>query len=164
MTSTMRFDKWENTLGQTVAESNSAGSMIIAKMVPPVINRYNLTLRSGITLSAVTGLSFTDSLSSYITSKTFAVTLSVGYKHNGSTNHGYWSGYFVQSGKNSQEIKRGNWEQAHFDWYFNIDETEITVPWDATGSTSLETYTTNAFNTSSENTYSVRLKAVWANG
>jgi hypothetical protein len=170
MASILRFDNWEDTNGNTVGTVDSNGnlsmpsvnSLVSSSIKQPRVTRHNSTLRNGITLSNVTGLSYTDDLSSYITTQTFAISIAVGYQHNGGANHGYWNGYFIQSGE-SAETKKGYWSEAHYDWYFNRLEKEIIIPWNPSGSTNLETYTTGSYNTNTGNTYFTTIKAVWTN-
>ncbi len=100
----------------------------------PNVYRVDNVLRSGI--QSISG-SYTDDISSYLTSKTYAVILRLEYQHNGGANHGYWTANFYQSGKNGLSKNILYFNRAHFDWYFNDFFVEHVIPWDITGSPNL---------------------------
>lgn len=81
-----------------------------------------------------------------------ALIVGIFYQHNGSTNHGYLSGYYHQTGKNYATEGMENL-QAHYDWYYNYLENLIIIPWDPNGTQSLSISNISAYNTSSANEY-----------
>ena len=80
-----------------------------------------------------------------------ALYLTQWYQHNGSTNHGYLSGWIFQTGKDSNSGVYMN--NAHYDWYYNVIEVPIIIPWDPYGTQQISMYVTSAYNSSANNTY-----------
>jgi hypothetical protein len=116
-----------------------SGAVTAAKLASdalsaPKVSRLDNTLRSSI---QSTSGSYTDDLSTYVTAKTYAVILRVNYVHNGSSNHGYWTANFYQSGKNGDTKNIFYFDRAHFNWYYNNFWVEHILPWDSTGSSNL---------------------------
>ena len=98
-------------------------------------------------------------LSSYTTSQTYAVSIIHSYTHNGSTNHGYLTGYVHQKGK-SYSTHGAYTNQTHYDWYYNVTTTPLVVPWDPNGDQTLQMYVSNAYNTSSSNYHAFFMGAI----
>ena len=98
-------------------------------------------------------------LSGYVDSDTIAVDITCYYMHNGSTNHGYLTGFLHQQGTNYAQT--GTWfDRQHYDWYFNVETMDYTVKWDGSGNTNLRLYVSAAYNTSTDNKYSFFLQGV----
>ena len=98
-------------------------------------------------------------LSGYVDSDTVAVDIVVYYMHNGSTNHGYLTGYLHQQGTNYAST--GTWfDRQHYDWYFNVETMDYTVKWDGSGNTNLRLYVSSAYNSSTDNKYGIYLQGV----
>jgi len=76
--------------------------------------------------------------------------------HNGSTNHGYLTGYIYQRGK-TYGLVGGYVSEQHYDWYYNYTMNRFIIPWDPSGTQALDIYITNAYNTSSSNKFFVDL-------
>ena len=89
-------------------------------------------------------------------SSVYALEISLTYMHNGSTNHGYLTGYIYQRGKtyNRDGIY---FQEQHYDWYYNYTMNRFIIPWDPSGTQALDIYVTNAYNTSSSNKFFVDL-------
>lgn len=83
-----------------------------------------------------------------------ALYLTISYTHNGSTNHGYMTGWWFQTGKtfNVDGVAVRN---SHYDWYYNVIDTVILLPWDPSGTQSVSFYSSYTYNTSSSNTYNI---------
>jgi len=99
-------------------------------------------------------------LSSYTTSKTYAVSILHYYQHGGSTNHGYLVGYVHQKGMNYSTFGTYT-NQQHYDWYFNTTSSMMTVPWDPTGNQTLSIYVSNAFNSSTSNYHAFFMNGIY---
>jgi hypothetical protein len=112
----------------------TAAKIASGVLYTPNVYRVDSVLRSGI---QSTSGSYTDDISAYLTSKTYAVILRLEYQHNGSNNHGYWTANFYQSGKNSLSKNILYFNRSHFDWYFNDFFVEHVIPWDIAGSPNL---------------------------
>ena len=100
-------------------------------------------------------------LSGYVDSDTVAVDIILYYMHNStSTNtHGYLTGYLHQQG--TAYNTAGTWfDRQHYDWYYNIDTMDYTVPWNGSGNTNLRLYVSGAYNTSTSNVYAFYLQGV----
>ena len=98
-------------------------------------------------------------LSGYVDSNTVAVDVVCYYQHNGSTNHGYLTGYLHQQGTNYAST--GTWfDRQHYDWYYNVDTMDYTVKWDGSGNTNLRLYVSSAYNSSTSNKYAFYLQGV----
>ena len=114
----------------------------------------NITLLSGFntTYNSSTRIVHYD-LSSAVNSNTIGVICSLYFQYNASANlHGYCNGYFRQDGQSSSFNAVFN--ASHFDWYYNVYQVEMIVPWDGTASNQyLDVYTTYSYFTSSQNTY-----------
>jgi len=89
-------------------------------------------------------------------STVYALEVSLTYMHNGSTNHGYLTGYIYQRGKTYNRDGAWVYEQ-HYDWYYNYTMNRFIIPWDPSGTQALDMYITNAYNTSSSNKFYVDL-------
>ena len=122
----------------------------------------SLTLTGGLTtfLSGVTWSSgynnttqVLGSLSGSTTSNTKIVRISFHYVHGGSTDHGYLSGYVFQTGKS---YGTGTYiANSHYDWYYNVFQTELLIPWDPNGTQSVSMYVTDAYNSNGSNYYNI---------
>ena len=98
-------------------------------------------------------------LSGYVDSNTVAVDIVCYYQHNGSTNHGYLTGYLHQQG--TAHGSAGTWfDRQHYDWYYNVDTMDYTVKWDGSGNTNLRLYVSSAYNSSTSNKYAFYLQGV----
>jgi hypothetical protein len=83
----------------------------------------------------------------------YAIIVTLYYSHNGSTNHGYLTGYFHQTGKPYNT--HGTWFNSyHYDWYYNVITSDYVVKWDPNGTQSLSMYNSYSYNTSTSNTFS----------
>ena len=89
-------------------------------------------------------------------STVYALEVSLTYMHNGSTNHGYLTGYIYQRGKTYNRDGGYVYEQ-HYNWYYNYTMNRFIIPWDPSGTQALDIYITNAYNTSSSNKFFVDL-------
>ena len=85
-------------------------------------------------------------------SSVYALELSLTYMHNGSTNHGYLTGYIYQRGK-TYGTDGGYVSEQHYDWYYNYTMNRFIIPWDPSGTQALDMYIQNAYNTSSSNKF-----------
>jgi hypothetical protein len=86
------------------------------------------------------------------TSNVVAILVALGYTHNGGLNHGYLSGTLYQTGKDPG-VDGYRTNNAHYDWYFNVMEVLMLLPWDPNGTQSLIFRPSDAFNSSGSNTY-----------
>lgn len=83
----------------------------------------------------------------------YAIIVTLYYQHNGSTNHGYLSGYFHQTGKDY--TSHGTWINSyHYDWYYNVITSDYIVKWDPNGTQSVSIYNSYSHNTNTGNTFS----------
>ncbi len=140
----------------TNADINASAAIVESKLSGiKAVKHYSVTPGTGL-LTNVTyhGVTPTDTLSlaGKLTADTIAVKILVRYIHGGSTNHGYWTTDFYQSG---DTVNRSYMSQAHYDWYYHMYHTEVTIPWDATGSTDLISKTISSHNTHTSNRYDV---------
>lgn len=87
-------------------------------------------------------------------SRIFVAMFGLYYQHNGSTNHGYLSGTYYQTGEDSSTKFTVNLS-AHYDWYFNYLEQLLIIPWNPSGTQSLNITNISAYNTSTNNEYRV---------
>ena len=87
-------------------------------------------------------------------SSVYALEISLTYMHNGSTNHGYLTGYIYQRGK-TYGLVGGYVSEQHYDWYYNYTMNRFIIPWDPSGTQALDMYITNAYNTNSNNRFYV---------
>jgi hypothetical protein len=87
-------------------------------------------------------------------SSVYALEVSLTYMHNGSTNHGYLTGYIYQRGK-TYGLVGGYVSEQHYDWYYNYTMNRFIIPWDPSGTQALDMYIQNAYNTSSSNKFYV---------
>ena len=87
-------------------------------------------------------------------SSVYALELSLTYMHNGSTNHGYLTGYIYQRGK-TYGLVGGYVSEQHYDWYYNYTMNRFIIPWDPSGTQALDMYIQNAYNTNSNNKFYV---------
>lgn len=120
---------------------------------PISFNRGSITLLSGFnTNNSATRIVHYD-LSSNVTSNTIGLICGFYFQYNASANlHGYCNGYFKQDGQGSSF--QTPFGASHFDWYYNVYEVQLIVPWDGTASNQyLDIYTTSTYFTSSSNTY-----------
>ena len=87
-------------------------------------------------------------------SSVYALEISLTYMHNGSTNHGYLTGYIYQRGKtyNRDGIY---FQEQHYDWYYNYTWTRAILPWDPSGTQALDMYIQSAYNSNSGNKFYV---------
>jgi len=82
----------------------------------------------------------------------YAIVVSLWYQHNGSTNHGYLTGYFHQTDKDWAQDGT-YFVQYHYDWYYNVTTTDYIVQWDPNGTQSLSLYNAYSHNSSTDNTF-----------
>lgn len=116
----------------------------------------NVNLQTGINIHQTTP-TYTNDISSYINSDTIAVEIDLWFQYNAGANyHGYLSGYFQQQNQTRGIQGRAFFNRDHFDWYYNLYHVNYVVPWDSTGSNTLESVITGSYNTSSSNTYRFR--------
>ena len=87
-------------------------------------------------------------------SSVYALEVSLTYMHNGSTNHGYLTGYIYQRGK-TYGLVGGYVQEQHYDWYYNYTWNRFIIPWDPSGTQALDMYIQSAYNTSSSNKFYV---------
>lgn len=123
----------------------------------PISLSSNLvTLLSGVTWSSgVNGTTqLLGSISPYTTSKTKVVRISFVYTHGGAVNHGYLTGWVFQTGK-TYNVNGTYIYNSHYDWYYNIFQTEVMIPWDPNGTQSISMYIVDALNSSASNTYAM---------
>ncbi len=121
---------------------------------PINIIRENVTLLTGYnTHNSATRIVHRD-MSSEVNSKTICLFGGFKFMYNAAANtHGYLTGYFKQDGQGS--AYQANVSAQHYDWYFNVYEIPVIIPWDGTASNQyLDVYTTSTHFTSSANTYS----------
>jgi len=113
------------------------------------------TLASGITDRGANNRSY--NLTSYINStnlsSTVAVLIECFYNHGGGTNHGYWSGNIYQTGNDARYLR-----SYHYDWYYNSHSDQFWIPWDPTGSTTLNIQCLGAYNNGSSNQFGFNLR------
>ena len=93
-------------------------------------------------------------VSSCNASSVYALEISLTYMHNGSTNHGYLTGYIYQRGK-TYGTDGIYFSEQHYDWYYNYTWTRAILPWDPSGTQALDMYIQNAYNTNSGNKFYV---------
>ena len=98
-------------------------------------------------------------LSSYTTSKTYAVSILHYYLHGGGANHGYLQGYIHQKGM-SYSAYGAYTDQTHYDWYYNQTVTPLLVPWDPDGDQTLQMYVNNAYNSNASNKHAFFMGAI----
>ena len=87
-------------------------------------------------------------------SSVYALELSLTYMHNGSTNHGYLTGYIYQRGK-TYGTDGGYVSEQHYDWYYNYTMNRFIIPWDPSGTQALDMYIQSAYNSNSGNKFYV---------
>ena len=88
------------------------------------------------------------------TSSIYALEISLTYMHNGSTNHGYLTGYIFQTGK-TYGLDGAYYSEQHYDWYYNYVWSRALLPWDPSGTQSLSMYIQSAYNTNTGNKFFV---------
>ena len=155
---------FRNDGGKLILGSSGHPTEIIGTSVtlPTLFNvvRKDVTLVSNITTSTDGYVYGNYGIGSHTSSNTKAVILAVQFQYNaGGNKHGYMNGYLVQQGKTSGTA-RGNFIREHFDWYYNRYDTELIIPWDASGTQSVQLYISSSHNTSSSNRYSIILRGV----
>lgn len=125
-------------------------------------NKGASTILSSITWSSSTNSTTQDigDLTSYTTSNTYAVSILHYYVHGGSTTHGYLQGYVHQKGK-SYSAYGTYTSQQHYDWYYNVTTSMLTVPWDPDGDQTLSFYVSNAYNTSTSNYHAFFMNGIY---
>ena len=72
--------------------------------------------------------------------------------HNGSTNHGYLTGYIYQRGK-TYGTDGVYFQEQHYDWYYNYTWNRAILPWDPSGTQALDMYIQSAHNTNTGNKF-----------
>ena len=87
-------------------------------------------------------------------SSVYALEISLTYMHNGSTNHGYLTGYIFQTGK-TYSTDGTYFSEQHYDWYYNYTWNRAILPWDPSGTQSLSMYISSAHNTNTGNKFYV---------
>ncbi len=85
-------------------------------------------------------------------SSVYALEISLTYMHNGSTNHGYLTGYIYQRGK-TYGTDGVYFQEQHYDWYYNYTWNRAILPWDPSGTQALDMYIQSAHNTSTSNKF-----------
>ena len=85
-------------------------------------------------------------------SSVYALEISLTYMHNGSTNHGYLTGYIYQRGK-TYGTDGVYFQEQHYDWYYNYTWNRAILPWDPSGTQALDMYIQSALNTSTSNKF-----------
>lgn len=123
------------------------------------LKRRYTTLRSNLT-SIAGDARYTDDISSLITADTFAIIIALRYIHNGSTNHGYLTGYFCQQDQEGSENNRAYFSRSHYDWYYNNFEVEFVLPWNPSSSGNLITQIQSSYFTG-DNRYGWEMKGVF---
>jgi hypothetical protein len=141
--STLKVNTITNVSGSSIPNPISLSSTLVALLT-------GVTWSSGLINTTQT----LGSISSYTTPKTKLVRVSIHYMHIGSTNHGYLTGWVFQTGK-TYNIDGTYIANSHYDWYYNIFQTEVLIPWDPNGTQSISMYVVDALNTSSSNVYSM---------
>jgi hypothetical protein len=141
--STLKVNTITNVSGSSIPNPISLSSTLVALLT-------GVTWSSGLINTTQT----LGSISSYTTPKTKLVRVSIHYMHSGSTNHGYLTGWVFQTGK-TYNIDGTYIANSHYDWYYNIFQTEVLIPWDPNGTQSISMYVVDALNTSSSNVYSM---------
>ena len=141
--STLKVNTITNVAGTSIPNPISLSSTLVALLTGVTwSNTLNSTTQT------------LGSIGAYTTSKTKIVRVSFIYTHGGAANHGYLSGYVFQTGKNY--ATDGTYiANSHYDWYYNIFQTELLIPWDPNGTQSVSMFITDAYNTSASNTYSM---------
>lgn len=123
---------------------------------PVLYYKFMNNLQTGITAHNATP-TYTNDISSYISADTIGVEIDVWFQYNASANyHGYLHGYFQQQNQTRSSHGRTYFDRDHFDWYYNVYHADYMVPWDPTGSNTLETVITSSYNSNSSNTYRIR--------
>lgn len=97
------------------------------------------------------------SMAGHVTSNTIALMIRVYYVHNGSANHGYLGGYVIQAGETDAYPNRADWYMAHYNDYYNTDTSDFLMPWNPAGTQSIRFNVTSSHNTSTSNTYAIRI-------
>ena len=115
-----------------------------------------VALATGITWSSSysTTTQLLGSISGYTNSKTKIVRINVTYEHNSGAYHGYLSGWIFQTGK-TYNVDGTYISNSHYDWYYNVFQTELLIPWDPNGTQSISMFVTSAYNSSTNNKYSI---------
>ena len=85
-------------------------------------------------------------------SSVYALEISLTYMHNGSTNHGYLTGYIYQRGK-TYGTDGVYFQEQHYDWYYNYTWNRAILPWDPSGTQALDMYIQSAHNTNTGNKF-----------
>lgn len=127
------------------------------------INIYRLSnnLWSSITTASSAYYYGNYDLGSWVNNQTLAVICSVKYIHNGRNDHGYLTGWLGQYGiAENDGSKRGFFTENHFDWYYNVVEREIWIPWDGGGDSRIRFYIEAAHNSNTQNRYDILIKGV----
>lgn len=142
--STLRVNTVTNVAGTNVPNPISLNSTLV-------------TLLTGVTWSTAVNNTTQSlgSIGSFTTSKTKVVRVNFIYTHasTGAT-HGYLSGWVFQTGK-TYNVDGTYIANSHYEWYYNIFQTEVLIPWDPNGTQSISIYITEALNTSASNTYGI---------
>lgn len=147
------------TGGVDITGDLAVSGSITAPTLFNVVRKDN-TLVSNITTSTDGYVYGNYSISSHTSSNTKAVIIAIQFQYNGSSNtHGYMNGYVIQQGKTAN-TEKGQFIKEHFDWYYNRYDTELIIPWDASGTQSVQLYISSSHNTNSNNKYSVILRGV----
>lgn len=121
---------------------------------PISISRAGVTLLSGFNTSPSAARIAQNDMSSYTNSNTIALICGFYSVNGASTSHGYCNGYWIQRGQ-SNSTHATSFGASHYDWYYNVYEVQLIVPWDGGASSQyLDTYTTSTHFTSASNTYS----------
>ena len=123
---------------------------------PVLYYKYMSNLQTGINISNSTPTYIND-ISSFITANTIGVEIDVWFQYNASANyHGYLHGYFQQQNQTRGGRGQTYFDRDHYDWYYNVYHADYMVPWDPTGSNTLETVITSSYNSAAANTYRIR--------
>ena len=128
-----------------------------------IVHKGASTLLNNITWSTAINSTTQDigSLSTYTTANTYAVNIAHYYVHGHSANntHSYLTGYVFQKGKNY--ATHGCYtNQQHYDWYYNTQTSNLTIPWDPNGDQTLQIYVSNAYNSNANNYHAFFIDSV----
>lgn len=128
-----------------------------------------ITFSAGLYTAIITGITWsssydatTQTLGSIVgasATNVKALNVSLYYMHNGAADHGYLTGWVFQTGKN-YGVNGVYTTNAHFNWYFNIIEIPLIIPWDPSGTQSLSMYVSAAYNTNTNNQYAFYQKGI----
>ena len=163
------------TVGFITAQNISVSGIVTATKFVGIVStsagekQSQVTFNAGSNTAIITGITWsssydatTQTLGSIVgasATNVKALNVSLYYMHNGATDHGYLTGWVFQTGKN-YGVDGVYTANAHFNWYFNIIEIPLIIPWDPSGTQSLSMYVSSAYNTNTNNQYSFYQKGI----